>query len=67
MTPSFRGVSARKFAEFLLEFSRSFSAKSRGEKTNGLRELTRSLLRESSRLRIFVHGVNAKKRAFFLG
>ena len=31
-----------------------------------LREISRSFLRESSRLRIFVRGVNAKK-SFFLG
>ena len=32
-----------------------------------LREISRSFLRESSSLRIFVLGVNAKERAFFLG
>ena len=31
-----------------------------------LREISRSFLRESSRLRIFVRGVNAKKEFFFL-
>ena len=30
-----------------------------------LREILRSFLRESSRLRIFVRGVNAKKELFF--
>ena len=30
-----------------------------------LREISRSFLRESSRLRTFVRGVNAKKRVFF--
>ena len=67
MTPSFRGVSARKFAEKLRESSRSFSAESRGEKKMvcaSLREISRSFLRESSRLRIFVRGVNAKKELF---
>ena len=74
MTPSFRGVSAQNFAEKLREssrslFSRSFSAKSRGE-NNGLPELTRnprSFLREISRLKIFVRGVNAKKELFSWG
>ena len=67
MTPSFRGEDPRKFMEFLREFSRSVSAKSRGEKTmvcTNLREISRSLLREISRLRIFVCGVNAKKELF---
>ena len=67
MTPSFRGVSVRKFAEFLGDFSRSCSAKSRGEKKMvcaSLREISRSFLRESLRLRIFVRGVNAKKELF---
>ena len=32
-----------------------------------LREISRSFLRESSRLRIFVRGVNAKKKAFSFG
>ena len=52
MTPSFRGVSARNFAE---------------EKKMvcvNLREISRSFLRESLRLRIFVLGVNAKKELF---
>ena len=52
------------------EFSRSICAKSRGEKkmvSATLREISWSFLRESSCLRIFVRGVNAKKRAFFLG
>ena len=32
-----------------------------------LREISQSFLCESSRLRIFVRGVNAKKELFFLG
>ena len=52
MTPSFRGVSPRVFAE-----------KKKMVCTN-LREISRSFLRESSRLRIFVRGVNAKKELF---
>ena len=32
-----------------------------------LREISRSFLRESSRLRFFVRGVNKKKKVFFLG
>ena len=79
ITPSFRGVSARKFTEKLREssgsfhanlgeFSRSFSTKSCEEKMvcASLREISRGFLRESSRLRIFVRGVNAK-RSVFLG
>ena len=61
-----------EFAEFLGEFSRSVSNKSRGEKKKkkklvcpSLREISRRFLRESSRLRIFVCGVNAKKKSFF--
>ena len=42
MTPSFRGVSARNFAEKLRGSSQSFFAKFLGEK-NGLRELMRNL------------------------
>ena len=40
--------------------------KSRGVKVvcSNLREISRSFLRESSRLRIFVRGVNAKKELF---
>ena len=79
MTPSFRGKSARKFAEkfaeFLGEISRSFSTSFRGvslrnlaEKKKmvcaSLREIPRSFLRESSRLRNFVRRVNAKKELF---
>ena len=59
MTPSFRGVSERKFAEFLREISR----RKRMVCAN-FREISRSFLRESSRLRIFVRGVNAKKELF---
>ena len=61
-----RGETPRKFAEFLGEFSRSFSAKSRGEKMvcASLREISWIFLRESSNLRIFVHGENAKKELF---
>ena len=32
-----------------------------------LREISRSFFRESSHLRIFVRGVNARKELFFLG
>ena len=62
-----RGDTPRKFAEFLSGFSRSFSAKSRGEKKMvcaNLREISRICLRESSHLRIFVRGMNAKKELF---
>ena len=62
MTPSFRRVSARKFAEKLRGSSRSFSASFRGVSPRNLaetkmeyaslREITRSFLRESLRLRI---------------
>ena len=57
--------------ETLCECSQSFYASFRGvspqnllEKTNCLREILRSFLRESSRLRIFVCRVNAKKELF---
>ena len=50
MTPSFRGVSQRVFVS--------------RRKKNGLREISWSFLRESSRLRIFVRGVTAKKELF---
>ena len=76
MTSSFRGVSARKFAEKLHESLQGFSASFRGVSSQNLaeknmvcassREISRSFLRESSRLRIFVRGVNAKTE-FFLG
>ena len=57
----FRGETPRVFAEFLREISRS-------EKMvcANLREISRSFLRESLRLRIFVRVLNAKK-SFFLG
>ena len=74
MTPSFRGVSARKFAEELRDSSRNFSECFRGVSPRNLakkkmvyarlREISRSFLRESSSLRIFVRGVNAKKEPF---
>ena len=48
--------SPQVFAEFLRDMSR--------RKKKGLRELARSFLRESSRLRIFVRGINAKKELF---
>ena len=53
------GVSPRVFAEFLRKISRN-------EKIvcANLRELSRSFLRESSRLRIFVRGVNVKQELF---
>ena len=60
MTPS--GVSWRVFAEFLSEISRR-----KKMVCANLREISRSFLRESSRLSIFVRGVNAKKKSFFLG
>ena len=69
MTPSFREVSARNFAEFLREFSRSVSAKYRGEK-KGLRELTRNLAEFSPRkfaFENFCSRSEREKRAFFLG
>ena len=47
-----RGVSPRAFAEF----QQMVCAK--------LREISRSFLRECSRFRIFVRGVNAKKELF---
>ena len=59
----FRGENPRKFAKFLREFSRSFSEKIKMICTN-LREISRSFLRESSLLRIFVRGMNAKKELF---
>ena len=51
-------VSLGVFTEFL-----------RGEKMlcANLCKISRSFLSESSRLRIFVRGVNAKKELFFLG
>ena len=74
MTPSFRGLSARNLAEKLRESSRGFSASFRGVSPQNLaekkmvcanlREISRSFLRESSRLRIFVRGVNSKKELF---
>ena len=74
MTPrDFREVSAQHFAEKLRESSLSFGeflreiSRSTKMVCANSREISRSLLRESSRLRIFVRGVNAKKRAFFLG
>ena len=69
ITPSFRGISVQKFAEKLRESSRSFSAKSRGEK-NGLRELTRNLAEFSPRkfaFENFCSWSEREKRAFFLG
>ena len=65
---SFRGVIARFLRESSRSVSASFSAKSRGEKKNGLRELTQNLAEFSPRnlrLRIFVRGVNAKKELFW--
>ena len=59
MTPSFRGVAARNLAEKLRE---SLAVKKMV--CANLREISRSFLRESSRLRIFVRGVNAKKELF---
>ena len=56
------------FAEFLGEFSCSFSAKSRGEK-NGLRELTRNLAEFSPQkfaFENFCSRSKCEKRAFFL-
>ena len=77
MTPCFRGVSARNFAEKLRESFRCFSASFRGasppnlaEKKSGLFELMRNLAEFSSRkfaFENFVRGVNAKKMFFFLG
>ena len=75
MTQSFRRVSAQNLAETLCESSRSFSAgfhgvspRNIGEKKKmvcaNLCEISWSFLRESSRLRIFVRGVNAKKELF---
>ena len=71
MTPSFRRVSARNFVEKLRESSRCFSASFRGVSPHNLaekkvvcanlREILQSFLRKSSRLRIFVCGVNTKK------
>ena len=78
MTPSFSrsictkvcGETPRKFAEFLGEFSRSFSAKSLGEKKNGLRELTRNLAEFSPRkfaFENFCSRCERENKAFFLG
>ena len=73
MTTSFHEVSARNLAEKLRESSRSLSA---GFREDFFREIpwrkkwtarTYAKLRESSRLRIFVRGVNAKRELFFLG
>ena len=74
MTPSFRGVAARNLAEKRRESSRSVSASFRGVSPRNvaekkmvcanLREISRSFLRESSRLRISVRGVNSKKDIF---
>ena len=62
------------FAEKLRESSRSVSASFRGVSPRNLAEkkmvcsnlceISRSFLRESSRLRIFVRAVNAKKELF---
>ena len=57
-----RGVSPLVFAKDLHDISR----RKKLVCTN-LREILRGFLRESSRLRIFVHGVNARKRSIFLG
>ena len=59
MTPSFRGVSARNLAECLRETSWR-----KNIVCANLREISRSFLRESSCLRTFVRGVNAKKELF---
>ena len=68
MTPSFRGIAARTLAEkvresFFAEFLREISRRKKMVCTN-LREISRSFLRESSGLRNFVRGVNAKKELF---
>ena len=55
---------------FSASFSRSFCAKSREEKKNGLRELTRNLAEFSPRkfaFEIFCSRSEREKRAFFLG
>ena len=73
MTSSFRGVSARNFAEKVRRVSPRIFAEclreiSRREKKKkicaNLREISRSFLREGSRFRIFVRGENAKKEHF---
>ena len=51
MTPSFRGVAARNIAEKKMVCA-------------NFCEISRSFLRESSLLRIFIRGVNAKKEFF---
>ena len=60
------GISSGKFAEFLHESLWSFSASFREVSRNiaNLREISRSFLCESSRLRLSVHRVNAKKELF---
>ena len=66
MTPSFRGVSARNFAEKLRESSRSVSASFRGDK-NDLRELARNLSEFSLRkfaFEKFCSRSEREKRAF---
>ena len=50
-----RGASPRNFAE---------NKKKKKKVCMNLREISRSFLRESSRLRIFVRGMNAKKELF---
>ena len=62
----------RNLAEKLREYSQSFSASCRGVSPRNLaekkmdcktlREISQSFLCESSRLRIFVRGVDAKKK-----
>ena len=54
--------------EFLHEFSWSFTEKFRGETKWSAQTYAKShcFLHESSRLRIFVRGVNAKKEFVFL-
>ena len=75
MTPSFCGVAARNLAEKVRDSSWSFSVSFRGVSSRNLaekkmvcanlREISRSFHREISHLRIFVHGVNAKKELFY--
>ena len=65
----FPGETLQKFADFLREFSRSFSAKSHGE-INGLREHPRNLAEFSPRkfaFENFCSWSEREKRAFFLG
>ena len=65
----FRGDTPRKFAEVLREFSRSFSAKSRGEKKWSARTYAKSrgVFSAKVRVREFLFAEWMRKKSFFLG